>query len=421
MRLVWAGFWLWGSLLFAGASATDTNVNTRYSVETVIVSGNGWSADVSSGQSENLSSSLLKQISSLIGDNLNPSALDDVAKRLRQELHAVTVTRRVLRGAKPACVKVVFEVRERDTRVDVSIPKFLYNARQGWSGAIEGQAVVKRNLFGLGMVSDGDELSERFTGVVARYENFMLGAAGPRFHVEFESFHQQWNRATLEALERGAAGDATAYRARMNLEPTVSYAVLRDLTATAGASFQRMEGQQPGPAQYRAANAAVAALRYHRQLEGAGRDQDVEASYSLRAATAALGSDFAYWRHRLGARYATRWGKHQVSEEAQAGVITGCAPLFERFALGNTSTLRGWNKAEIDPAGGNRMAHNSVDYRYGPLELFYDAGAVWQSGQPVTVRHALGVGFRQGSFFLAMAFPLRNGRADPVLMMGMNY
>jgi hypothetical protein len=423
MRYLWAGFLLWGGLLFAGTAGMDANVNTRYNVETVIVSGNGWTADVSTGENEKISSSLRRQISSLIGDKLNPTALDEIAKRLRRELHAVTVTRHVLRGAKPACVKVVFEVRERDTHFDVSIPKFLYNARQGWSGAVEASAMVKRNAFSLGLVSDGDELPERFAGVVARYENANLGWDRARFNVQFGSFHEQWNRATLEALESTPAAleTSSAYRSRQNLEPTVTLTLARSLNATVGASFDRMEVQTPGAPHIEASNAAVAALRYHRQLEGAELQQDVDAGYGLRAGTSAMAGDYDYWRHHWSFRYALTHGKHVVTDDVSGGVLFGRAPLFERFVLGNTSTLRGWNKAELDPTGGNRMAHNSVDYRYGPLEVFYDAGAVWDSGQPATVRHAVGAGLRQGSFFLALAFPVRGARMDPVLMMGMNY
>jgi outer membrane translocation and assembly module TamA len=258
---------------------------------------------------------------------------------------------------------------------------------------------------------------------VARYENATLGADRPRFHVQFESFHEQWNRATLEALESAPSAQMTssAYRNRLNVEPTVTMTFAKCLTATVGVSFERMEVQTLGTPQYEAANAAVAALRYHRQLEGAGLEQDVEAGYGLRAGTSAMAGDYDYWRHRWTFRYALTYGKHVVTDDVSGGVLVGRAPLFERFVLGNTSTLRGWNKAELDPIGGNRMAHNSVDYRYGALEVFYDAGAIWDSGQPATVRHAVGAGLRQGSFFLALAFPVRSSRMDPVLMMGMNY
>jgi outer membrane protein assembly factor BamA len=115
-------------------------------------------------------------------------------------------------------------------------------------------------------------------------------------------------------------------------------------------------------------------------------------------------------------------GKHEVTDEVSAGVLTGSAPLFDRFVLGNSSTLRGWNKFDLDPLGGNRMVHNSVEYRYGCFEAFYDAGAIWDSGvEPAVTRQGIGVGLRQGAFSLAVAFPIRQGRADPIFMMSMNY
>ena len=68
-------------------------------------------------------------------------------------------------------------------------------------------------------------------------------------------------------------------------------------------------------------------------------------------------------------------GKNVLIEDLSAGITTGRAPLFERFVLGNSSTLRGWNKYDLDPLGGNRMVHNSVEYRYGAFQVFYDTGA----------------------------------------------
>jgi outer membrane protein assembly factor BamA len=89
--------------------------------------------------------------------------------------------------------------------------------------------------------------------------------------------------------------------------------------------------------------------------------------------------------------------------------------------LGNSSTLRGWNKFDVQPAGGDRMVHNSVEYRYRVLYVFYDSGAVWIRDEPPAVRHSIGAGLRHGIFSLALAFPLRDGRMEPVVMLGMNY
>ena len=114
-------------------------------------------------------------------------------------------------------------------------------------------------------------------------------------------------------------------------------------------------------------------------------------------------------------------GKHIVSDLVSGGLITGRAPLADRFVLGNSTMLRGWNKYDLDPIGGNRMIYNSVEYRYGPFQAFYDTGAIWDEGQPVSAKHSLGVGIRESILSLAVAFPVRGGRVEPIFMMGLLY
>jgi hypothetical protein len=425
MRYTWLGCLVCGSLLFGGAPDGDSNVNTRYKVETVIVSGDGWSTDFASSQDHKISLSLAKRITSLIGDQLNPVALDDVAKRLAKELNA-SVSHRVLRGAAPSEVKVVFQVGQPSKRFDASVSKFIYDAKQGWTGAVEGVATIKQNAFALGVVSDNDDLVERYAGLTARYENNHLGSDKVRFQFEFESYHEQWSRNTLEELPLAFGSSSSpevtsdAYRTRQNFEPTVTIVIAEPLTLMVGTSFERLQDQFPA-AHTEGANAVVSTLRYHRRLDDSVNEQDVEASYSLRAATKVLDSDFVYARHRWDFRYRLAHGRNTLTDEVSAGFIEGRAPLFDRYVLGNTSTLRGWNKADLDPLGGNRMVHNSVDYRYRVFEAFYDAGAIWDSGQAATLRHGIGVGLRDGAFAMAVAFPIRGGRADPIFMMGMNY
>jgi outer membrane protein assembly factor BamA len=84
-------------------------------------------------------------------------------------------------------------------------------------------------------------------------------------------------------------------------------------------------------------------------------------------------------------------GKSTFEVSAQAGKITGVAPLFERFSLGNTETLRGWNKYDIDPLGGDRMGHTSIEYRYSALGVFFDHGAVWGNGLEKKNRQSVGL------------------------------
>jgi outer membrane protein assembly factor BamA len=166
----------------------------------------------------------------------------------------------------------------------------------------------------------------------------------------------------------------------------------------------------------------VTTLRYHRRVEGSdANQQEWDAGYSLRAATNLLGGDFAYSRHQGDVAYVYSWGRSQILDNLTAGVIDGRAPLFERFILGNSTFLRGWNRFELDPLGGSRVVANTVEYRYRLLDVFYDNGAIWDQGQAAVLRHSLGVGVRQNGLYAALAFPIREGHIEPVFMVGMNY
>ncbi len=430
MKYAWLGCLLFGGVVFAGTQDSEFNVNSRYTVESVVISGAGWTANFASAQDhdENVSRSLGREIASLIGEKLNPSVLDDLARRLKKEFHARTVEHRVRRGKNPDYVQVVFEVKLCPSRFEITAPKFLYNAKQGWSGAVEGTATINQNAFTFGLVSDGDELAERYAGLVARYENTRVGSDRVRLGFQFESYHEQWNGNTLDALPASPVAAPTPaledtsgiYRTRQNFEPELTFVLARPLTLSVGTSFERFQEQYPF-AHTEAANALVATLRYHRRLEGTENQHDLDAAYSLRAATRLFDSDYVYDRHRFSFRYMLTRGKHVLIDDVSTGVIAGRAPLFERFVLGNSSTLRGWNKFDLDPLGGSRMVSNTVEYRYGVFEIFYDSGAIWDPGDTAVLRHSLGVGLRQGQFSLAVAFPVREGRVDPIFMVGMNY
>jgi hypothetical protein len=414
MRTVCVGLLLVGGLLATGRQDSETNVNSRYTVEAVTVSGAGWSTSAAVDRDRKISSGLRREIAALVGEKLNPAKLDDLAKRLRKELRARTVEHHVLRGKSPEYVQVVFQVEVPPTRFDASVPKFLYQDDQGWSGAVEGTATLGNNGFTAGLVSDGDELVERYTGVVARYESEPVLDQRARLRFEFASYHELWNPSAVAAAEA-----SELYRTRQEFQPVLTVRVARPLEFSFGASFESLGQQVPG-AQPLAANAFVAGARYRYEMEGTS-DQALEADYDLRAGSHALASDFAYSRHRWGFRYRFTHGKHELVDDGWGGMLFGQAPLFERFVLGNSTSLRGWNKFDLDPLGGNRVVHNSVEYHYGVFQVFCDSGAIWDNGQSPVARSSAGVGLRQGIFSLALAFPLREGRVDPVFMVGMNY
>jgi hypothetical protein len=418
MRFVWLAAVLWSSLLLAGSPEQDMNVNARYTVESVELAGDN---------SPTISTGLRGELTRLVGEKLNPAALDDLARRIRRELHVRAVTHRLLRGQTPEHVRVVFDVRGTPAKFEASVPKLVYRSDAGLSGAVEGTATVGAHAFTLGVVSDGDVLAERYSGIVARYEDKRLSSDRVRFRLDFESYREQWNPATVQALDQpGAAADTSGiYRTRQNIEPLVTFVISRGAPGTVnlslGASFERFQTQFPA-ARTESSNAMVTTLRYHRRLEGSGANQqEWDAGYSLRAATSSLGSDFAFARHQGDVQYAYIWGRSQILDGFTAGEITGRAPLYERFILGDSSMLRGWNRFEIDPLGGSRVVHNSLEYRYRLFDVFYDSGAIWDEGQTAVLRHSVGVGVRQNGLYAALAFPIKEGHIEPVFMVGMNY
>lgn len=392
----------------------DTNVNCRYTIETI---------ELPREIESRISKPLRQDLQKLIGQNFNATALRQVALRIRSELNVRSVSQKIVRGSAPDRVKVVLGVENKTAEFDLSVPKFLYHSKQGWSGDLEATTRVAKNSFTVGLVSDGDDLTERYAGIHARYENknLVAGRLGLRF--QFESYHQQWNRSTLDELDRPRPVDDVSgiYRSRQNFEPVATITIAKPLILSLGTSFERFETQVPA-ARTEAANAVITTLRYHRRAEDSGANQhELDAGYSLRAATKVLSSDFVYARHRWNLRYIFSRNRHRVMDEVTAGLISGRAPLFERYVLGTSGLLRGWNKWELDPLGGSRVIHNTVEYRYRLLEVFYDTGAIWSAGQDATPRHSLGVGLRKGVFALALAFPVKEGRIEPMFMVGMNY
>lgn len=430
--LLIGSLWIGGAFLFPVLSCGDQqptlaliaadNVNSRYTVESIEVAGD---------TRPTLPPSLKGRVASLVGSRFDPAAFDDLAREIRAQLHLQNVRPHVFRGSAPDRVRVLLETERRTVEFDVSVPKFLYDSLNGWSAQVQARTTIARdNIIKADFVSDGDELVERFTGVRAGYENLDSGTR--RLHTSFlvEEYHEEWNQATLSAAA-SAPKPAEPYRDRRNLQPQATWIVARPLSVTAGLSFEEMDMENPKSGT-RSANAVLFMVRYDKEIEGgpAGQEQ-VDASYNLRTATPALGSDFRYTRHHALLRYALIHRRSTISDEAQAGLISGNAPLFEKFVGGNSSVLPGWSRAEIDPLGGNRLMNNSVDYSFRmnsltaarprSLEVFYDAGLLWNQGQTAPVRQSAGFGYRQSVFSLALAFPFRQGRVEPVVMVGMNY
>jgi hypothetical protein len=322
-------------------------------------------------------------------------------------------------------VKVDFDVAGGAAAFDVSVPRLLYTSQQKVNGELDASIRFNRNSLTFGVVSNGDDLIERFSGVMVRFDSAALGTDRLHGTVTFEDYRDQWNLATRDA----SALNGDLYRSRWNVAPQLTFSVARPVTISVGAGFEGMEAESPANGS-RSANAGTLDVRYGHRIEGGSVQQRIEARYSLRVATRALGSTYSYARHLISFKYEARSGRRVAADTFTAGAITGDAPLFDRFVLGTSSLLPGWDRFQIDPLGASRIVHNELSYGYrvgqGTAEAFYDTGVLWQFGPQSlashsTVGHSAGVGYKQGIFVLTTAFPIRNGRIEPVFMAGMNY
>src|SRR5258705_159048 len=75
--------------------------------------------------------------------------------------------------------------------------------------------------FSFGILSDGDTEVERFAGIRAKFERPNLGTERLKFSFEFDSYHEQWNRATLITAQPG-----DIYRTRQVFTPEATVVIL---------------------------------------------------------------------------------------------------------------------------------------------------------------------------------------------------
>lgn len=400
--------------------AQELNVNSRYTVENVHISATKLKLRISDP--------LRTDLDQMVGQKLDDSRIKHLAERLQTELAAVRVDVKITRGQEPDHVVVNFEVAPSHRQdFDMNVTKVLYNSQEGWSGAGAVSTRIHGNGFTFGILSDGDSSVERFAGIQARYERPNLGSDRFKLSFEFDSYHEQWNRSTL--LE---ASPLDIYRSRQVFTPEATLVILPSLDWSFGVSFARLRVPVAGASstsKTESSNAVVNTLRYHQRWGSAGgapqgNDQgehDIQASYSMRAGTHFLESDPVFSRHETQARYRFRRGHQDLSIGFLAGKISGLAPLFERFIVGNAETLRGWNKFDLDPLGASHVVHGSIDYVYRGFLVFYDTGAVWDRPEEREQKQSLGLGCRKSGFQLAVAFPVRSGIVSPVFYAGMNF
>ncbi len=386
----------------------DTNVNSRYAIELITVENGGYS----------ISKALQRELDRLVGRPFRVETLDEVERRIKTEFPGFKVTRNVARGLLQDQLKVIFALERTRKVLDMNMPRLAYHSQQNFSFGASADVNLSKASLSFGLVTDNDERVERYSGLRGA---IVAPLWSNRVRVAFvgESYRAQWNDRTLVA-------NGLLYRARTNFEPTLLIDLAPGLTLRAGLSLNNLEMQVPA-ARDQAAHAVITTLRYSKQWQlGLTGTQTLEAGYNLRAAASFLGSDFDYRRHTGEARFTLASGNAEKSNanltfSTLIGGIDGQAALLDRFVLGNSRTLRGYNRFALAPLGGDRVLHFSTDGRYHFVRAIYDTGTVWDVGRPRVLRHSAGVGIVISGVTAMVACPLKSGSVEPVFLVGMNF
>ena len=257
-----------------------------------------------------------------------------------------TVTVKVKRGEQPERVKVVFNAeRARERTFDVRLAPVLYTTKDGFSGALQPSVETHHNYFSVGLVSSADELLERNSGVLVRYEHRKVGTDLVQVGLEYDYFHPSFQPETEAALALTPSVPGI-YRVREVFSPSISVLPIPDIKVTLGASFQTLQMQYP-TLHDQASNVFIFGVQSRRE-QGArhGLRHSISADYNLRDATSSLESDFLYTRQLVAADYTLRLGRQLFGFHVQGGHTTGTprstsasrSATRRRCAAGTSST-----------------------------------------------------------------------------------
>ncbi len=395
-------------------SNRDENVNDRYIVE---------QADITGVPDADLTQALRDDLKGLVGKRLDSGEADRFRERLERELPRYEISRRIQRGSEVGRIKLLYEARKKEPppwlRFEPLHSNTVYHSDQGWGNIwdfnIGDRTIRFTPIFA---IANAEDSVEEYSGVGLRFETRKLGTRRLGASFEWSWFDQDWRSQTLAALPLQPEVPLP-YDSRTTITPLLKFAFTPDVSIAAGVSISELDALAPAT-DSQMANAAVASVDFDRQWKATSDiTHRAVASFGVHAGSRSLESDLAYTRYLGQGTYRFDFGRHHVQATGMAGGITGHAPLFERFALGDSLTLRGWDKYEISPAGGDRMLYSSVEYRYTGVSLFLDIGSVWDAHTERQVRVSTGFGFHAGPAFLVVGFPLNTDNLTAVLALGL--
>jgi hypothetical protein len=336
---------------------------------------------------------------------------------------------RISRGDDQGQVSVTFIAHRTEASRWVpfapTMSKLVYHRRQGWSGVFDIPFGTRRNRLTLGLVrGNNDDRVEEYSGYSLRVESREVATRRLGLSLEFARYTPEWLAPTIDALDAEPSAP-TLYGRRTTITPSATLALTRDLRVTAGLSATELD---PLVSSALEASTQVTAWFTHidvgRRVRPANErpatdlTHGVSARYHWQGARQSTGSDLDYDQHFGAASYNLSGRDSRLSVSVQAGHLSGDAPLFARFTLGDTRSLRGWDKYAIAPAGGNRMIHQSVEYGFKWFRYFVDAGSVWQAGADRRMRVSTGIGFDAGAGFVTVGIPLNDDNVGGTLMFG---
>jgi Omp85 superfamily domain len=395
------------------------NVNRRYLVDHVEITG---------VPDSDLSETLRNDLQALVGKRLDSEQADTLQERIEQELPRYGVSRRISRGDTPGHIRVVFELRKKELpawlRFEPLRADGIFHSEQGWGSFLTlGISTETSDIRFTPIVAidNGDDLIEEYSGAGLRFEMRRMGTRRLGASFEWTTFEPTWRNATVAALAANPT-IPTLYDTRTTVRPLVNFAISPELTISGGVGITELDPFVAGGA-HRMANAAIGSIDFSRRLENKDEDQThtIDARFLVRGGWRALESDLAYTRYLAQGSYRYDLGRHHVLATGMAGKITGDAPLFERFSLGDSVTLRGWDKYDIAPTGGSRVFHASVEYRYSVVSVFLDLGSVWDTPAEKKTRVSTGIGFHGGTSFAELSFPLNTDNLSAIFTFGLRF